>query len=108
MSTFSRHHRFREAGEDANVVNVERYGEPKRSLFTSTKVLSFRHEIDITDATCIQRSCAMMQTRIDERILLHGDIDGDGLSVMDATMIQRHLLGATLPYPVGVWRQEEK
>jgi arabinogalactan endo-1,4-beta-galactosidase len=65
-------------------------------------------EIDITDATCIQRSCAMMQTRIDERILLHGDIDGDGLSVMDATMIQRHLLGATLPYPVGVWRQEEK
>ena len=50
MSTFSRHHRFREAGEDANVVNVERYGEPKRSLFTSTKVLSFRHEIDITDA----------------------------------------------------------
>lgn len=50
MGTFSRVHRFREAGQEANVNNVERFGEPRRSLFTSTKVMSFRHEIDVTDA----------------------------------------------------------
>ncbi len=65
-------------------------------------------EIDIIDATCIQRRCAMLPIKIEDRILMHGDIDGDGLTIMDATMIQRHLSGAALPYPIGVWRQEEK
>ena len=49
MGVMSKHHRFREAGEQANVVNVERFGEPVRSLFTSTKVFTLRHHIDITD-----------------------------------------------------------
>ena len=49
MGVLSKHHRFREAGEDANVVNVERFGQPARSLFTSTKVFSMRHHIDIVD-----------------------------------------------------------
>ena len=49
MGVFSKHHRFREAGENANVYNVEDYGVPERSLFTSTKVLSLHHHIDITD-----------------------------------------------------------
>ena len=50
MGVFSKYHRFREAGEDANVNNVERFGEPKRSLFTTTKVFTLHHHIDITDA----------------------------------------------------------
>ena len=50
MGTFSSYHRFREAGESANVNNVERFGEPVRSLFTSTKVFTLRHKIDVTDA----------------------------------------------------------
>ena len=49
MGVFSKYHRFREAGEQANVNNVERFGEPKRSLFTSSKVFTVHHHIDITD-----------------------------------------------------------
>ena len=44
-------HRFREAGESANVNNVERFGEPKQSLFTSSKVISLHRRIEITDAS---------------------------------------------------------
>ena len=49
MGVFSSIHRFREAGEQANVNNVERFGEPVRSLFTSTKVFTLHHRIDVTD-----------------------------------------------------------
>ncbi|MBQ9065467.1 MAG: LURP-one-related family protein [Blautia sp.] len=49
MGIFSKHHRFREAGQAANVNNVAEFGKPVKSLFTSTKVLSLRHHIDITD-----------------------------------------------------------
>lgn len=49
MGTFSKHLRYREAGEDANVENVSNYGEPCRSLFTSTKLFSLRHHVEITD-----------------------------------------------------------
>lgn len=49
MGVFSKHLRYREAGEAANVNNVERFGEPHHSLFTSTKVLSLKHKIEITD-----------------------------------------------------------
>ena len=50
MGVFSKVHRFREAGEAANVNNVERFGEPARSLFTSSKVMTVHHRIEITDA----------------------------------------------------------
>ncbi len=50
MGVFSKVHRFREAGEAANVNNVERFGEPVKSLFTTTKVFTLYHKIDITDA----------------------------------------------------------
>ena len=49
MGVFSKYHRYREQGEAANVNNVERFGEPARSLFTSAKVFSVHHHIDITD-----------------------------------------------------------
>ncbi len=49
MGTFSGIHRYREAGEEANIHNVEEYGEPVRSLFTSTKFFSLHHRIEITD-----------------------------------------------------------
>ena len=50
MGVFSKHHRYREAGEAANVYNVERFGHPFKSLFTSTKVFTLHHHIDITDS----------------------------------------------------------
>lgn len=49
MGVNSKFHRYREAGEDANVNNVERFGKPVRSLFTSTKFFTVHHHIDITD-----------------------------------------------------------
>ena len=49
MGVFSKYHRFHEAGEAANVNNVARFGEPDHSLFTSSKVFSLHHHIDITD-----------------------------------------------------------
>lgn len=49
MGFFSKIQRFREAGEDANENNVERFGSPKRSLFTSTKILSLHHKMEVVD-----------------------------------------------------------
>ena len=46
MGLFSR---YREKGEEANTDNIQEFGEPARSLFTSTKIFSLHHEIDITD-----------------------------------------------------------
>ena len=50
MGMFSKYHRFREAGESANINNVARFGEPARSLFTTSKVFTLHKHIDITDA----------------------------------------------------------
>ena len=49
MGVMSKYHRFREAGEAANVNNVERFGEPVKSLFTTSKVFTLHKHIDITD-----------------------------------------------------------
>ena len=49
MGVFSKIHRFREAGEETNINNEERFGKPARSLFTSTKVMTVHHRIEITD-----------------------------------------------------------
>ena len=49
MAVDSKVHRYREQGEQANVNNVAEFGEPVRSLFTSTKVFTLHHHIDITD-----------------------------------------------------------
>lgn len=51
MGVFSKYHRFREAGEEANVNNVAEFGEPARSLFTSSKVFSLHKDTDITDGS---------------------------------------------------------
>ena len=50
MGVFSKVHRFREAGEEANVNNVDRFGQPAKSLFTTSKVFTLHHKIDITDS----------------------------------------------------------
>ncbi|MBQ5329828.1 MAG: LURP-one-related family protein [Oscillospiraceae bacterium] len=49
MGIFSDIHRFREQGKEANKYNVSEYGRPARSLFTSSKLFSLHHRIDITD-----------------------------------------------------------
>ena len=49
MGVFSNIHRYREAGEEANVNNVAEFGNPVRSLFSSSKVVSLHHRMEITD-----------------------------------------------------------
>ena len=49
MGVFSKIHRFREAGQDANVNNVEKFGAPVLSLFTTTKFFTLHHHIDVVD-----------------------------------------------------------
>ena len=49
MGVLSKYHRFREAGETANVNNVSMFGEPVRSLFTTSKVFTLHKDTDITD-----------------------------------------------------------
>ena len=49
MGIFSDIFRFREAGEPVNINNLEEFGEPEYSLFTSTKILSLHHRIEVTD-----------------------------------------------------------
>ena len=49
MGINSKYLRFHEAGEQANVNNVERFGMPHHSLYTSTKIFTIHHHIDITD-----------------------------------------------------------
>ena len=49
MGVLSKIHRFREAGEEANVNNVSRFGQPHHSLFTTSKIMTLHHHIDIVD-----------------------------------------------------------
>jgi uncharacterized protein YxjI len=49
MGVLSKIHRFREAGEEANVNNVSRFGQPHHSLFTTSKIMTMHHHIDIVD-----------------------------------------------------------
>ena len=51
MGVDSKFHRFREAGQEANINNVSQFGMPAYSLFTSSKVFTLHHRIDITDAS---------------------------------------------------------
>ena len=49
MGVFSKIHRFREAGQNANINNVEKFGVPALSLFTTTKFFTLHHHIDVVD-----------------------------------------------------------
>ncbi len=49
MGVFSKYHRFHESGEMANVNNVDRFGMPGYSLYTSVKFFSLHQHTDITD-----------------------------------------------------------
>lgn len=49
MATDSKYMRYRDQGEQPNVNNVERFGEPAHSLFISTKFLSITQNTEITD-----------------------------------------------------------
>ncbi len=70
MGVFSKLHRYREAGQEANVNNVERFGPPALSLFTSTKLFTLHHHIDVMDGE--ENILYQADTKI---LTLHDDTD---------------------------------
>ena len=95
MGVFSQIHRFREAGEAANVNNVERFGQPVRSLFTSSKVISLHHRIEITDEreNVVYRAETKFPSLHDKTEIY--DADGNHVAHMERkllTLHQRHYI----------------
>ena len=87
MGVFSKIHRFREAGEEANVNNVSNFGQPVISLFTTTKVFSLHHHIDITD--CSEN----IRYQADSKFLsLHDKTDVSRVTGEHVAHIERKLL----------------
>ena len=58
-------------------------------------------EVNIIDATKIQRVIAEIISDDDGSIHRYGDIDGDGFSIMDATQIQYYLAQCRNTYHIG-------
>ena len=50
MARNSKYHRYHDAADGYNEENASRFGVPAFSLYTSTKVFTMHHHIDITDA----------------------------------------------------------
>ena len=58
-------------------------------------------EVTILDATVIQQVLAKyIVESFDEKA---ANVTGEGLSIVDVTLIQRYLAGIQIPYPVGEW-----
>ncbi|MBQ6499040.1 MAG: leucine-rich repeat protein, partial [Ruminococcus sp.] len=59
-------------------------------------------EVDLVDATVIQRHTTMIAVPYDEAQLMCADIDDDGsLTIVDATFIQRYATKVQTPYKIG-------
>ena len=90
MGIFSSILRFHEAGEEANVNNVERFGEPHHSLYTTTKIFTIRHHIDVTD------DAEQVVYQADTKVMsLHdrttvSDAAGNPVAEIERTLISMH------------------
>ena len=59
-------------------------------------------EVDVIDATAVQRKIVGLNVPYTDDILMRGDIDGDGeLTIVDATFIQRYSTHVKTNYPIG-------
>ncbi len=58
-------------------------------------------EVEIMDATAIQRYLADYDDGADEKTLQRAKITGAGVNIMDATVIQRYIARYSVNYPVG-------
>ena len=58
-------------------------------------------EVNILDATLIQRVAANLQSDDDGMITLRAALSGESISITDATCLQRHFVQILTPYPIG-------
>ncbi len=57
--------------------------------------------ISVTDATLIQRLLSGMPVSDPDTVERNSDVDGEGLSITDATWIRRYIARVDIPYEVG-------
>ena len=58
--------------------------------------------VDIVDATFVQRVTINAEVPIEYDILMHGDVDGNGeLEATDVTFLMRHIIRVKTPYAIG-------
>ena len=90
MAVDSKYHRYRGAGEQANVNNVEEYGRPVRSLFTTTKVFTLHHHIDITDeqGNIVYQADTQFPSIHDKTDI--SDADGNHIAHMERKILTLH------------------
>ena len=87
---------------------------PEAFYYNNTNTLTFRvrdsyllgdydgnGEINILDATKLQRTLAGFSMDLDENAPERGDVNGGGLSIIDVTVIQRYLADLTVTAAVG-------
>ena len=82
--------RFREAGEPANRNNVEEFGEPARSLFTSTEIFTLHHRIEITDESgnVVYRAQTQFPSLHDKTDIT--DVDGRQVAHIESKLFSLH------------------
>ncbi len=95
MGVFSRHIRYRDAGQGTNVNNIAEFGKPVRSLFTSTKVLSLHQATEITDdeGAVAYRTCSKFFSIRDKTDVT--DADGNQVAHIERkfwTLHERHFV----------------
>ena len=90
MGVFSKYLRFREAGEEANVNNVQEYGQPIRSFFTTSKVFTLHKKTDITDEqeNVVYRSWTKFPSLHDKTDIT--DVDGNQVAHIERKILTLH------------------
>jgi len=59
-------------------------------------------DVEVVDATWLQRYIALMNIGVIEDTVMQGDIDGDGdPSIVDAAFIMRYCVGIATPFDIG-------
>lgn len=89
-------------------------GTAEAYLYNNTATLDFKvrdsyllgdftddGDVNVLDATAIQRHIARYSNPFGDAAPLRGDIAGDGLDVLDATLLQLWLAGYQVRYPVS-------
>ena len=89
---------------DRNLWLSEYYGVPEQPDGYLLGDADGDSSVTVLDATHIQRLLVGLVADPDGEIALRGDVNGDGIDILDATLIQRWLAEYPSAYPIGELR----